>query len=159
MTDCTFPRSEIRNGHSDPVDKKKKKFEVDITRNVSRSSWACEATFDRAPKNNRSVHSMLNVNLLLSLLIVQAARLTVCDHCCEINYHGLPRYDLMRKNSRSNQPIISRKVVSNVSECEEFAASKKALAFNFLSTGKSNNGHKLHGRCHDYSIRVYYDES
>ncbi|EZA61496.1 hypothetical protein DMN91_004338 [Ooceraea biroi] len=49
----------------------------------------------------------------------------------------------MRNNSRSNQPIISRRVVSNVTECKEFAASKKALAFNFVSArsraGKQEN--------------------
>ncbi|XP_011346651.1 uncharacterized protein LOC105284668 [Ooceraea biroi] len=86
---------------------------------------------------------MLSVNLLLFVLITHAAYLTTCDRCCEINYHGLPRYDLMRNNSRSNQPIISRRVVSNVTECKEFAASKKALAFNFVSArsraGKQEN--------------------
>ncbi|XP_014486713.1 PREDICTED: C-type lectin domain family 4 member E [Dinoponera quadriceps] len=76
---------------------------------------------------------MLIVSLSSLLLTMHAAHSAVGDRCCEINYHELPQYELIKKNSRSKQPIISRKVVSNVSECEQFAASKKSLAFNFVS--------------------------
>ncbi|XP_070168703.1 uncharacterized protein [Polyergus mexicanus] len=72
-------------------------------------------------------------NILSFLLIIYAVYLVICDHCCGINYHELPRYDLIKINWRSNQPIVSREVVSNVKKCEEFAASKKALAFNIVS--------------------------
>lgn len=80
-----------------------------------------------------SFHEMLIVRLSPLILIMHTTRLAVCDRCCQINYRELPRYELMKSNSRSKQPIISRRVVSNVSECERFAASKKALAFNFVS--------------------------
>ncbi|XP_012218290.1 uncharacterized protein [Linepithema humile] len=76
---------------------------------------------------------MASISQLLFLLIIYATYLTVCDRCCEISHRELPRYDLIKTNWRSNQPIISRKAVSNVSECNKFAASKKALAFNFVS--------------------------
>ncbi|XP_025262247.1 C-type lectin domain family 4 member E [Camponotus floridanus] len=86
---------------------------------------------------------MPRVSVLLFLLITCAAYLAICDHCCVINYHELPRYNLIKTNWRSNQPIISRKVVFNVEKCEEFAASKRALAFNLVSTrnraGKREN--------------------
>lgn len=76
------------------------------------------------------------VDLLLFFFIICAAYLAICDRCCLINYQKLPQYDLIKTNRRSNQPIISRKVVSNVEECKEFAASKRALAFNLASTRK-----------------------
>ncbi|XP_029169056.1 uncharacterized protein LOC114939009 [Nylanderia fulva] len=79
---------------------------------------------------------MARVNLLLFFFIICAAYLAICDRCCLINYQELPQYDLIKTNRRSNQPIISRNVVSNVEECMEFAASKRALAFNLASTRK-----------------------
>ncbi|XP_011876607.1 PREDICTED: uncharacterized protein LOC105566856 [Vollenhovia emeryi] len=83
---------------------------------------------------------MPSVKLILSLFIIYAACSTICDRCCLINRHELPRYDLIRNNSHSSQPIISRKVVSDVNACKEFAASKKALAFNFVSTRNRTGG-------------------
>lgn len=83
--------------------------------------------------------------LLLLASIVCAMYLAICDRCCEINYRALPRYELIKTNSRSIQPIVSRRVVSNVSECKEFAASKKALAFNFVSA-KDRAGTGTSGR-------------
>lgn len=76
---------------------------------------------------------MLTISFSSLLLIMNATCSIVCDPCCDINNHELPQYDLVMTNSRSKQPIISRQVVSNVNECEKFAASKKALAFNFVS--------------------------
>ncbi|EFN78463.1 hypothetical protein EAI_13335 [Harpegnathos saltator] len=67
---------------------------------------------------------------------------SICDRCCQINYHELPQYELIKTNSYSKQPIISRRVVSNVSECEKFAASKKALAFNLASTRNREGRHE-----------------
>lgn len=88
---------------------------------------------------------MPRVNLLLFLFIICAAYLAICDHCCVINYQELPRYDLIKTNWRSNQPIISRKVVSNVEKCKEFAASKRALAFNLAST-RNRAGMRYNGQ-------------
>ncbi|XP_032670449.1 uncharacterized protein LOC116843800 [Odontomachus brunneus] len=90
-----------------------------------------------------SFHGMLIVILSSFLLIMSAARSSICDRCCEMNNHELPQYELIKNNSRSKQPIISRKVVSNVSECEKFAASKKALAFNFVSARDRDGGHEI----------------
>ncbi|XP_077259883.1 C-type lectin mannose-binding isoform isoform X2 [Temnothorax americanus] len=78
---------------------------------------------------------MPSVNLILFLFVICAAYSFIyCDHCCLINRHELPQYDLIMNNSCSSQPIISRRIVSNVSDCAKFAASKKALAFNFISS-------------------------
>jgi len=92
-----------------------------------------EASRLKIAESKESIRNMPSVNPLLFLIIVHEAYLIACERCCEISYHELPGYDLIRTNSRSNQPIISRRVISNVSECKEFAASKKALAFNFVS--------------------------
>ncbi|XP_011148605.1 uncharacterized protein LOC105188707 [Harpegnathos saltator] len=86
---------------------------------------------------------MLIISLSSVLLIVcYSARPAICDRCCQINYHELPQYELIKTNSYSKQPIISRRVVSNVSECEKFAASKKALAFNLASTRNREGRHE-----------------
>ncbi|KAK2587591.1 hypothetical protein KPH14_003719 [Odynerus spinipes] len=55
---------------------------------------------------------------------------SVCDRCA-INLRKLPSYKLSRSGARSNQVVVSRKVIRNLDECERFAISKKALAFNF----------------------------
>ncbi|TGZ33049.1 Macrophage mannose receptor 1 [Temnothorax longispinosus] len=72
--------------------------------------------------------------------VLRTYSITYCDHCCLINRHELPQYDLIMNNSCSSQPIISRRIVSNVSECAKFAASKKALAFNFISSRNRTGG-------------------
>lgn len=54
-----------------------------------------------------------------------------CDRCCAINLRKLPSYKLSHTGARSGETIISRKIVHNLYECKEFAASRKALAFNF----------------------------
>ncbi|KAF7406084.1 hypothetical protein HZH68_005453 [Vespula germanica] len=54
-----------------------------------------------------------------------------CDRCCAINLRKLPSYKLNRIGARSDETIISRKIVHNLYECKKFAASRKALAFNF----------------------------
>lgn len=54
-----------------------------------------------------------------------------CDRCCAINLRKLPSYKLSHTGARSGETIISRKIVRNLYECKEFAASRKALAFNF----------------------------
>lgn len=87
---------------------------------------------------------MPSINSILFIFIIYAAYSTICDRCCLINRHELPRYDLIKTNSRSSQPIISRKVVSNVNECKEFAASKRALAFNFVSA-RNRTGMRMAG--------------
>jgi len=92
---------------------------------------------------------MSSFNLMLFLFIVCAAYLAICDRCCSINRHELPRYDLIKSNSRSSQPIISRRVVSNVNECKKFAASKKALAFNFVSA-RNRTGMRMAGNQNNY---------
>ncbi|CAD1474925.1 unnamed protein product, partial [Heterotrigona itama] len=55
----------------------------------------------------------------------------MCDNCCQINSRQLPYYKLVKSNARSNQLILSRKMVQNVNECRNFASIKKALAFNY----------------------------
>ncbi|KAI4497609.1 hypothetical protein M0802_007379 [Mischocyttarus mexicanus] len=54
-----------------------------------------------------------------------------CDRCCGINFRKLPSYKLIRIGVRSNETIVSRKLVNHLHECKEFAASRKALAFNY----------------------------
>ncbi|KYQ55748.1 C-type lectin domain family 4 member F [Trachymyrmex zeteki] len=81
-----------------------------------------------------------NLQLILFLLFMYAAYLVICDHCCLINRHELPQYDLIKTNLRSSQPIISRRVVSHVNECKKFVVSKKALAFNFVSARNRTGG-------------------
>lgn len=83
-------------------------------------------------------HKMFNVNLLY-FLIMYIVCVILCDRCCDISYHSLPEYNLIKNKTRSNQPIISRTVVSNITDCKRFAAFKKALAFNFIS-GKDPDG-------------------
>lgn len=55
----------------------------------------------------------------------------MCDNCYQINSRQLPYYKLVKSNARSNQLILSRKMVQNVNECRNFASVKKALAFNY----------------------------
>ncbi|XP_011696132.1 PREDICTED: uncharacterized protein LOC105454888 [Wasmannia auropunctata] len=92
--------------------------------------------------SRQNIRGMLSfsLTLVMFLVIVCAA---ICDRCCLISRHELPRYDLIKNNSRSSQPIISRRATASVDECKEFAASKKALAFNFVSarnrTGEREN--------------------
>ncbi|XP_072760779.1 uncharacterized protein [Anoplolepis gracilipes] len=101
--------------------------------NVRYESHVCALYFEKKTNPNLLICIMPRANVLLFLLIICLADLAICDRCCVINYHELPRYDLIKTNWRSNQLIISRKVVSNVKKCEEFAASKRALAFNLAS--------------------------
>ncbi|KYM96008.1 Lithostathine [Cyphomyrmex costatus] len=77
------------------------------------------------------------------LFIYAAYFIVICDRCCLIDHHELPQYDLIKTNLRSSQPIISRRVVLNVNECKKFAASKKALAFNFVSMRNRTGGEEL----------------
>lgn len=117
---CTLPKSEVGN----------------IQYEEKRRNVRYESQYFVLRKNcnlNSLICIMPRVSVLLFLLITCAVYLTICDHCCVINYHELPRYNLIKTNFRSNQPIISRKVVFNVEKCEEFAASKRALAFNLVS--------------------------
>ncbi|KAL0123131.1 hypothetical protein PUN28_007636 [Cardiocondyla obscurior] len=83
---------------------------------------------------------MPNVSLISLLFLTYVVYSTICDRCCLINHRELPRYDLLKTNSRSRQPIISRRVVANVDECKKFAASKKALGFNFATTRNRTGG-------------------
>ncbi|KAL6259868.1 hypothetical protein P5V15_009778 [Pogonomyrmex californicus] len=86
------------------------------------------------------MYRVSSVNLLLSLFIVYVVYSVGCDRCCLISRHELPRYDLIKSNSRSSQAIISRRIVPSVGECKKFAASKRALAFNFISSRNRTGG-------------------
>ncbi|XP_035731748.1 C-type lectin domain family 4 member E-like [Vespa mandarinia] len=75
----------------------------------------------------------MNYFIILSVLLITNFLLdsSYCDRCCTINLRKLPSYKLSRIGARSDETIISRKIVHNLYECKEFAASRKALAFNF----------------------------
>lgn len=118
---CTFPKSEVDNIHREE-------------KRRTRVTDQCFVLRKKLYNLNSLICIMPRVSVLLFLLITCAAYLAICDHCCVINYHELPRYNLIKTNWRSNQPIVSRKVVFNLEKCEEFAASKRALAFNLVST-------------------------
>ncbi|KAF3426297.1 hypothetical protein E2986_13347 [Frieseomelitta varia] len=84
---------------------------------------------------------MSKLILVLSYLIAcLILNLIMCDNCYQINSRQLPHYKLVKSNARSNQLILSRKMVQNVNECRNFASAKKALAFNY---GTENDDHEL----------------
>lgn len=134
---CTFPKSEMGNAHRE------------IERRNALFDSQC---FEKKLCNlNSLICIMPRVSVILCLLIIYAAYLVICDHCCVINYQELPRYNLIKNNRRSNQPIISRKVVLNVEKCEEFAASKRALAFNLVSARNRAGRRITSTSCHKYN--------
>ncbi|XP_011161190.1 uncharacterized protein LOC105196783 [Solenopsis invicta] len=106
---------------------------------------------------------MLSFNLIFFLFITYVAYLGICDRCCLINRHKLPPYNLIKINSCSGQPIISRRMVSSVNKCEEFAASKRALAFNFISarnyTDKRENSCQALECPEDYNMTTLVPET
>lgn len=75
----------------------------------------------------------MNYFIMFSVLLITNFLLdsSHCDRCCAINLRKLPSYKLNRIGARSDETIISRKIVHNLYECKKFAASRKALAFNF----------------------------
>lgn len=68
------------------------------------------------------------------------------DPCYEISDRASPRYKLTRHEKRSTDTIISRKNVTNLENCEKFAISKKALAFNYADLGNAQFRRKNHWR-------------
>ncbi|KAL2734230.1 C-type lectin domain family 4 member E [Vespula squamosa] len=75
----------------------------------------------------------MNYFIIFSALLITNFLLnsSYCDRCCAINLRKLPSYKLNRIGARSDETIISRKIVQDLYECKKFAASRKALAFNF----------------------------
>ncbi|XP_043276896.1 uncharacterized protein [Venturia canescens] len=60
------------------------------------------------------------------------------DPCCKISSRASPMYKLSRHEKRSTEAIITRKNVTNVENCEKFAVSKKALAFNYADLNNAD---------------------
>lgn len=59
---------------------------------------------------------------------------------CERNTFQEPKFHLTRRCQRSNKTIIDLGYFNNVAKCEEFARSRKGLAFNYklLNRGEIN---------------------
>ncbi|KAI4494563.1 hypothetical protein M0804_000764 [Polistes exclamans] len=89
--------------------------------------------------------------------------LSNCDRCCTINFRKLPSYKLIHIGVRSNETIISRKIVHHLHECKEFATSRKALAFNFglniYLSGRTNKGRHLRNLCQALQCPEIYNSS
>lgn len=75
---------------------------------------------------------MFQINFIIYFVIFNFFLTTEANRCCKIS-GKLLNYHLIRRNSRSTESILSQRKFSSVDECQEYARSKNALAFNFYT--------------------------
>ncbi|KAL7307362.1 hypothetical protein TKK_0000549 [Trichogramma kaykai] len=73
--------------------------------------------------------------LAATLLFLLAA--IVVDGCPTTESRYSIRYDLIKRDVKSSESIITRRWVADVDKCRHFAESKQALAFNFAATSNA----------------------
>ncbi|XP_074115056.1 uncharacterized protein LOC141537772 [Cotesia typhae] len=84
----------------------------------------------------------IKLNIYLFYLVILIFNVE-SNKCYTINNNDLvvPRYELIKKYSRSNKSVILEKKLSLI-ECQKLAITRKALAFNYYKN-KNNNNNKL----------------
>ncbi|XP_014233995.1 uncharacterized protein LOC106657156 [Trichogramma pretiosum] len=73
-----------------------------------------------------------NAMMLAATLLFLLAAIAV-DGCPTTESRYSIRYDLIKRDVKSSESIITRRWVADVDKCRNFAESKQALAFNFVA--------------------------